>query len=182
MDRLKSMEIFIAVADAGSFAGAADRLSLARSTVTRAVKDLEAHLGAALVQRTSRRFALTTDGSQYLERTRYLVREITEAEARIGTDSNRVRGTVRVNTTPSIARHLLVPALPDFHDRFPDVKIRVSTSDRLVDVVGGGHDCVIRAGQPDDSASITARRLGTFRWVLCGAPSYIENFGEPHTL
>lgn len=182
VDRLKSMEIFIGVAEAGSFAGAANLLSIPRSTVTRAIKDLETHLGAALIQRTTRQFSLTEAGMLYLERVRQIVQEIQEAETDISRDTKSPEGVVHVNTTPSIASQLLVPALSSFHAQFPKVKIKISTTDRLVEAVGGGFDCVIRAGEPDDSTSISARKLGDFRWILCGSPQYLEKFGTPLTL
>lgn len=179
MDRLRSMEIFVRVAEAKSFAGAAAQLSIPRSTVTRAIKDLERHLGVALIQRTTRRFSLTEDGDVYFSRVSNLVEEIRAIEGGIPGASNTTRGTVRLNTTPSIARHLLVPLLPAFHRAHPDISINISTSDRIVDTIGAGLDCVIRAGEPEDSTSISARKLGSFEWVLCGSPAYLKEFGEP---
>ncbi len=117
----------------------------------------------------------------YLERVRQIVLEIQEAETDVSKDTTSPEGIVHVNTTPSIASHLLVHALSDFHDQFPKVKVRISTTDRLVDAVGGGFDCVIRTGEPEDSTSIVARKLGEFRWILCGSPQYLEKFGSPLT-
>lgn len=180
MDRLRSMEIFLAVAEAGSFAGAATRLSLPRSSVTRAIKKLEAHLGVELIRRSTRRFDLTEEGALYLGRARRIVAEMAELEGMIGNPS-AAQGTVRVNTTALIAERLLVPLLPRFHEDHPGISLHLSAGDELVDVIGSGFDCVIRTGSPSDSPGITARKLGELSWGIYAAPRYLEAFGEPGT-
>lgn len=179
MDRLHCIEIFIAVAEAESFATAADRMALPRSTVTRSVKALETHLGTELIRRSTRRFHLTEDGALYLERARPLLAEFAEVEGALSSASKRPRGTVRVNTTASIAEHLLVPLLPLFHADYSDIAVRLSVTDRVIDLIGSGVDCVIRAGGfPEDSPSVTARTLGHFRWGFYASPGYLKMFGE----
>jgi LysR family transcriptional regulator, regulator for bpeEF and oprC len=182
MDRLDAMRMFVRVVEVNSFNKAAEGMSLPPSTVTRAVKELEAHIGVRLLQRTTRRLSLTPDGAIYYGHCRRLLDELDEVEASFPGNSGQPRGKLRVDMTPSFARNFVIPSVSQFLDRYPDVQMAVTVSDRPVDLVQEGIDCVIRAGQPEDSTSLVARQIASFGWMVCAAPSYIEKYGTPRTL
>jgi len=178
MDTLATMRTFIGVAEAGSFVGAAERLGLAKSIVSKQVAALEERLHARLVNRTTRSFSLTEAGAAYLERARDLVAEIDALESSLGDHALHPRGVLRINAPVSFGISHLGAALADYTERFPDVRIDLALNDRIVDLVEEGFDVAIRIARRLES-SLVARRLATTRGVLCAAPAYLARHGTP---
>jgi LysR family transcriptional regulator, regulator for bpeEF and oprC len=181
LDRLRATEVFVRVAELGSFTQAADALQMPKPTVSVLVQELEAHLGVKLLQRTTRRLSLTTDGEAYLERARSLLREFSELEAQVRGDVVAPRGRLRVDVPAAMGRHLLMPALPDFLARYPDITVEVGSTDRPVDLIREGIDCVVRGGNVFDD-SLAGRKLGAIEVITCAAPSYLAAHGTPITI
>lgn len=182
MDRLQSMQIFARVVEMHSFSRAAESLFLPASRVTRAVKELEAFLGVRLLQRTTRHISLTPDGTLYYDQCRRLLADIEAVESNFPGSAGQPRGCLRVDMTLSLARLVVLPAIKDFQSRFPHVELTLTVGDRTVELVQEGIDCVIRAGTPEDSPSLVARRIGGFDWVTCASPDYLALHGTPKTL
>jgi len=176
------MHIFSRVVEAQSFAGAAKSLSVPRSTVSRAIQDLEASLGVTLLQRTTRMLSVTPNGSLYYDHCQLILGEIDNVEFTLGETTLQVRGTLRVDMTASFARTIVLPALRDFRERYPDIALVLTLGDRPIDLVAEGVDCVVRAGLPASSALLVARRVGSFAWVTCAAPAYLARHGTPGSL
>ncbi len=178
MDRLTAMTIFVKVADTGSFTAAAEALDLPKASVSQHVARLEAHLGVRLLQRSTRRVRLTDDGAAYHDRIRALLSDVYAIEAGLGGATRAPSGRVRIDAPAAFATHALVPALPDFRARYPDIALEIGSSDRPVDLVAEGVDCVIRGGEVFD-ASLVGRRLESVeRWTLA-SPDYLARRGTP---
>ncbi|WKB54975.1 LysR family transcriptional regulator [Eleftheria terrae] len=177
MDRLDAMKVFCRVAEHGSFSKAAAQLDLPRASVTGAVQQLERHLGVRLLHRTTRKVSLTEEGGLYLERCTRLLQELADTEHLIA-GRLRPQGVVRVDLPERLAHLDVIPALPAFFERYPELQLRLGTTDRLVDPVGEAIDCVVRIGPLRDS-SLVARRLGSLAQVNCAARSYLERHGRP---
>ena len=182
MDRIRMMQIFTRVVEAQSFAGAARGLSLPRSTVSRAIQDLEASLGVSLLQRTTRMLRVTPNGSVYYDHCQLVLGEIDNVAFALGDAPMQARGTLRVDMTASFARTVVLPAMADFQARHPELALVLTLGDRPVDLIAEGVDCVVRAGIPASSALLVARRVGSFDWVTCAAPAYVERYGTPASL
>jgi DNA-binding transcriptional LysR family regulator len=176
MDRLHGMLVFTRVVERRSFIRAAEDLGLPRSTTTDAVKRLEARLGVPLLQRTTRRVTPTPDGEAYYRRCITLLADVEDAEAAFV--GRKPQGMLRIEVHGMLARHFVLPRLPDFLAEYPDIQFHMSEGDRYVDVVQEGVDCVLRVGTLQDSELI-ARRLTTFTEMTCAAPAYLERFGVP---
>ncbi len=181
MDRFQAMQIFTRVVEADSFSLAADSLGLPRSTVSTTVQKLEQSLKVRLLNRTTRRLSLTPDGASYYERCKQLLADLEDIESSFRDVTRGPSGRLRIEMKASIGRLILVPALCDFHTRYPDIELAIGMSDRAVDMVREAVDCAIRIGELEDS-SLVARRIGTFESVTCAAPSYLERHGEPKTI
>jgi DNA-binding transcriptional LysR family regulator len=176
MDRFEAMRIFTRVAERRSFTLAAEDLGLPRSTVTDAVKQLEARLGVRLLERTTRHVSPTLDGEAYHRRCLALIADLEDAEAAF--DGAKPRGLLRVDVHGTLARHFVLPRLPAFLAEYPDIALYMSEGDRLVDLVREGIDCVVRVGDLQDS-DMVARRLTMLKEITCAAPAYFERFGMP---
>ncbi|WP_085123914.1 LysR family transcriptional regulator [Tistlia consotensis] len=176
MDRLDCMRLFVRVVERRSFTAAASDLGLSRSTATEAVKRLEAQLGARLLERTTRHVAATLDGQAYYHRCLSILAEVEDAESALR--NAEPRGLLRVDAHPLLTRTFLLPRLPAFLERYPLVSLQLGQSDRLVDLVREGVDCVIRAGEPRDSGMVL-RRLATIREATCASPDYLARHGVP---
>jgi DNA-binding transcriptional LysR family regulator len=176
MDRFEAMRVFARVAERRSFTLAAQDLGLPRSTVTDAVKQLEARLGVRLLERTTRHVSPTLDGEAYHRRCLALIADLEDAEAAFG--GAKPRGLLRVDVHGTLARHFVLPRLPAFLAEYPDIDLYMSEGDRLVDLVREGIDCVVRVGDLRDSDMI-ARRLTMLEEITCAAPAYVERFGMP---
>jgi DNA-binding transcriptional LysR family regulator len=178
MDRLDRMMTFMRVAELESFTRAGASLGLPKASVSTAVRDLETAVGARLLQRTTRRVQLTQDGLSFYERCKDLLADVEEVSTMFQRGDAAVTGRLRVDMSTGIARILIVPRLPGFLARHPGLEIELSCTDRRVDVVREGFDCVIRVGALADSGLI-ARRIGTFTLVNCASPAYLERHGQP---
>lgn len=180
MDRIDLLQVFMRVAETGSFTRAADRLGLPRATVSTAVQQLETRLGARLLHRTTRRVGLTPDGEVMLERARALVADMEDMEQQFLPAHGQVSGRLKVDVPSRIARRLIAPALPGFFERHPAVELELGSSDRAVDLVLEGVDCALRVG-PLASSSLVARPLGHFTLINCASPAYLARHGTPRT-
>ncbi|MEX3959163.1 LysR family transcriptional regulator [Trinickia sp. EG282A] len=181
MDRIQAMEVFTRVVDANSFTRAAETLSMPRATVTTTIQNLEALLGVRLMHRTTRRLSLTPDGAAYYEHCMKILSEIAEADASFQQGNRKPSGSLRVHMPGAIGRRLVIPALSIFHQRYPDITLDLGLSDRPVDPIEEGVDCMIRVGPLEDS-SLVARRIGTLKRVTCASPEYLKRYGEPRTI
>lgn len=181
MDRFQAMQVFTRVVEADSFSLAADSLGLPRSTVTTTVQKLEQNLKVRLLNRTTRRLSLTPDGAAYYERCKQLLADLEDIESSFRDVTRGPSGRLRVEMKASIGRLILIPALCEFHTRYPDIKLAIGMSDRAVDMVREAVDVAIRVGDLGDS-SLVARRIGTFESITCAAPSYLDAYGEPQTI
>ena len=180
MDRLAAMQGFVRVVEHGSFVRAAERLGWSTSSLSRLVGELEAHLGARLLQRTTRRLSLTDAGQAYFERCVQLLADLDEAEALAGASAVRPRGTLRLTCSYNMGIHRLAPAIARFVARYPEVRFDVSVADRVVDLIEEGYDLAVRVGGAG-SDQLVARPLGRVQLWLAAAPAYLEARGQPRT-
>ncbi|WCM89924.1 LysR family transcriptional regulator [Acidovorax sp. NCPPB 3576] len=178
MDRFDAMQAFARVVEAGSFTKAAETLHMSKTTVTQLVQQLEARLRVKLLNRTTRKVNVTADGAAYYERVVRLLADMDDAEGSLSSASALPRGRLRVDVPSPLARAILVPALPAFHARYPDIQIDMGVSDRIVDLIGENVDCVVRGGEPTDP-SLVARRVGDLQLGVYAAPGYLERAGTP---
>lgn len=181
MDRFQAMQVFTRVVEANSFTLAANTLGLPRSTVTTTIQALERQLRTKLLNRTTRRLSLTPDGAAYYERCVSILAEVEDAEASLHDATRSPQGRLRIDTLPSIGRLILIPALCDFHQRYPNIELAIGMHDRAVDLVQDAIDCVIRIGELR-GPNLVGKRIGTLDVVTCAAPSYIESHGVPATI
>jgi LysR family transcriptional regulator, regulator for bpeEF and oprC len=181
MDRLQAMQVFTRVVDTNSFTRAAETLDLPRASVTTIIQNLEAFLGTRLMNRTTRRLSLTPDGAAYYERCVRILADVEETEASFQSGNKKPHGKLRIDMPGSIGRLLVIPSLCEFHTRYPDIDLQLGLSDRPVDLLQEGVDCVVRVGALQDS-SLVARRIGLFEGVTCAAPDYLERAGMPVSL
>jgi LysR family transcriptional regulator for bpeEF and oprC len=178
MDQLLALRAFVRIAESGAFAKAADQLNLPRSTVSKLIADLEEHLGAKLIQRATRTVVVTPEGTDYYERAVRLVGELEDMDAAARRTRAQPKGRLRIDVGSSLANLILIPALPDFRNRCPDIEVYLGVSDRPVDLIGDGVDCVIRGGVLADT-SLIARRICELDYVTCAAASYVKAHGAP---
>lgn len=178
MDRFAAMQAFARVVEAGSFTKAAETLHMSKTSVTQLVQQLEAHLRVKLLNRTTRKVNLTADGAVYYERVLRLLDDLDDAETSLSNASTEPRGRLRVDVPSPLARMILMPALPAFHARYPEIQIDMGVSDRIVDLIGEKVDCVVRGGELTDQ-SLMARRVGDLQLGVYAAPSYLQRLGTP---
>lgn len=176
MDRFDAMRVFTRIVDRRSFTRAAADLGLPRSSLTDAVQKLEKRLGVRLLQRTTRHVSPTLDGEAYYQRCLAILADLEDAEGAFA--GARPKGLLRVDMHGTLARHFVLPGLPDFLAAYPDIDFDMSEGDRLVDLVREGFDCVLRAGTPRDSDMI-ARRVALLDQVTLAAPAYLAMRGLP---
>ncbi|MEJ8846703.1 LysR family transcriptional regulator [Variovorax rhizosphaerae] len=175
------LQTFVKVAELGSFTRAAEQLGLPKSRVSASVQQLEAQLGTRLLHRTTRTVRMTPDGEQFLERAQALLADAEELRTLFQQAPSSLRGRVRVDLPTGLARGVVIPRLPEFLAAHPQLEIELSTTDRRVDLVHEGFDCVLRIGQLQDSG-LVARRLGQLVQGNYASPAYLAQFGTPHTL
>lgn len=178
MDRFDAMQAFARVVEAGSFTKAAETLHMSKTSVTQLVQQLEARLRVKLLNRTTRKVNITADGAAYYERVVRLLGDMDDAETSLSDASASPRGRLRVDVPSPLARLILVPALPAFHARYPDIQFDMGVSDRMVDLIGENVDCVVRGGELADQ-SLMARHVGDLQLGVYAAPSYLERAGLP---
>lgn len=178
MDRFLAMQAFIRVVDSGSFTAAAEALGMPKATLTRGVQELEAHLRTQLLNRTTRRVGVTPDGALYYERASRLLAELDEVEGSLSQQGRAPHGKLRVDMPGAIARLFIIPALPEFYARYPDIELELGAGDRPVDLVAERVDCVLRGGEILDP-TLVARRVGEFELIVCASPGYLARHGQP---
>jgi DNA-binding transcriptional LysR family regulator len=173
-----SMAAYVRVAELASFTQAAQSLGLPKASVSTAVQRLEAELGTRLLQRTTRRVQMTQDGQVFYERCKDLLADVDELQGLFRPQAEQLRGRLRVDMSMGAARSLVVPRLPAFLAAHPGLELELSCTDRRVDVVREGFDCVLRVGTLADS-SLVARPLGQYRQINCASPAYLARYGTP---
>ncbi|MFM1701999.1 LysR family transcriptional regulator [Aeromonas salmonicida] len=180
MDQLDAMRMFMRVAELESFTRSAEQLSMPKATLSAAIRRLEEQLGTRLLHRTTRRVQLTTDGQLCYARCQALLADIEEFNG-LFRPHGQLSGQLRVDMPSRMARHLVIPALPAFLAAHPDLQLMLSSTDRRVDLVREGFDCVIRAGELE-SSSLVARPLGHYRQINCASATYLARHGTPQAL
>jgi len=178
MDKLRSMEVFVAAVDSGSFTAAAERFGISAVMVGKHVRELEQRLGAALLTRTTRRQSLTEIGRQYAEQCRAILAQIDAAERGAETLRGAPRGVLKVSCAVSFGMDWLAPMIADYLEQYPEVSIDLNLNDRMIDMVEEGFDVAVRIGTLEDS-SLVARPLGPYGVVICGSPDYLARRGVP---
>lgn len=180
MDHLQAMRVFARVAQLGSFTKAAEQMQLPRPSVSNAIQYLEEHLRVRLLQRTTRRVSLTHEGTAYYARCVQVLADIDDAESLFSDATAGPRGAVRVDLPERLALHTVIPALPGFFAKYPDIRVVLSASDRIIDLIEDGVDCAVRVGVLSDT-TLVARRIGMFEQINCASPAYVERYGMPGT-
>ncbi len=178
VNKLQAMEVFVRVVDTGGFTRASESLGMPKATVTTSIRDLERLLDVRLLNRTTRRVAVTTDGAAYYERCVAILDQVRDAEESLSTDHASVSGRLRVDVATVFARENLIPVMHEFQARYPAIRLELGCSDRPVDLVQQGVDCAIRGGTVADQ-NLIARRLGAMHFITCAAPSYFVAHGRP---
>jgi LysR family transcriptional regulator for bpeEF and oprC len=181
MDVLGAMKVFVRVVESGSFTRAADALQLPPPSVSRTVQLLEEHLGTRLLNRTTRKISITEDGQLYYERSVKVLGDVEDMEGSLSSAKINPRGKIKVSLPALMANNILIPALPEFLGAYPDIEVEMVLTDRQIDIVEEGVDCVIRVGELADSGLI-AKRIGGFDSVIVAAPSYLQKHGVPTRL
>lgn len=178
MDRFDAMQAFVRVVETGSFTKAAETLGISKTAVTQLIQQLEARLRVQLLHRTTRKVNATADGMAYYESAIRLLADLDDAENGLSAATASPKGKLRVDVPSPLARIILIPALPAFHARYPDIQLDMGVSDRIVDVIGENVDCVVRGGELT-SLSLKARHIGDLRLGVYAAPGYLERNGTP---
>lgn len=174
------MQVFARVVETGSFTRAAESFDLPKGTVTKLVQQLEERLKVRLLHRTTRRVTVTADGAAYYERAARLLNDLDELESSLSNAQATPSGRLRVDVGTSTARQVLIPALPEFFRRYPDIQLDLGVTDRPVDLIGDNVDVVLRGGELTDQ-SLVARRIANLQLVTVASPGYLEKHGTPRT-
>ena len=178
MDRFNAMRVFTRIVELGGFAKAADSLQLPRASVTILIKQLEAHLGVQLLQRTTRHVSPTLDGAAYYQRCVQLLTDLEETEAVFSTRRQNPRGTLSIDMPSGIGSLIVIPALPTFTALYPQIELEIGLNDRPVDLIREGVDCVLRGGPALDE-SLVARPLAMMEQLTLASPAYLARMGTP---
>jgi LysR family transcriptional regulator for bpeEF and oprC len=180
MDQLQGMRVFTRVAELGSFARAAHTLDLSRAMASSYVAQLEKHLGTRLLHRTTRKVSVSPQGAVYLEHCQRILAEIESADDQLRLARDRPQGKLRVDVPVAFGKYLLLPAIPLFTQRYPDISLEVRFNDRFVDIAAEHVDVAVRVGRMN-SPEIIARRIATSRLLTCASPKYLAQHGMPRT-
>lgn len=180
VDKLSGISAFVKTAELGSFVSAGRVLEISASAVGKAVARLEQQLGVRLFQRSTRRIQLTAEGRVFLDRCRQILDDLDDAQATLMQTTESPRGWLRVSA-PIISYHFLLPLIPDFRARYPNVQLDIDFNDRIVDLIDEGIDVAIRSGSLPDSR-LVSRPLQAFRLWLCASPDYLARHGTPRTV
>lgn len=178
MDKFTALAVFAKVVEQGSFARAAERLDLSTSAISRHVADLETHLNARLLNRTTRKLSLTESGQAFFERCIQLLSDLEEAESLATSSTAEPRGTIKLTCSINFGIRYLAPAIGAFQQRYPAAHFDVSLSDRFVDLVDEGFDLAVRIGEAGNS-NLIAKKIGEMRLVCCASPAYLKRYGKP---
>ncbi|MDR5758981.1 LysR family transcriptional regulator [Caballeronia sp. LZ035] len=179
MNKLQAMEVFVQVVDAGGFTRAAENMQLPKATVSTLVQSLEESLSVKLLHRTTRRISVTVEGAVYYERAMRVLAEVREADECVALSRSSPSGRLRVDAPTGLASEVIIPALSDFLERYPDIQLELGCSDRNVELIEEGVDCAIRGGRQLADSSLIARRVGTMRYATCASRAYLERYGQP---
>ena len=177
-NQMQAMRVFVRVVEAGTFTSAANSLRMPKPTVTKLVQGLEAHLRIKLLNRTTRRVSVTPDGSAYYERVVRLLGDLEDIESSVTHAKQRPRGRLRIDAGAAISNFIILPALPTFLAKYPEIHLELGVSDRPADLIGDNVDCVIRGG-PLLEPSLVARHIGDLRWLTCATHGYFERHPKP---
>lgn len=175
------MQVFIQVMESGNFTRAAEAMNLPRSTISTVIQALEDRLRVQLLRRTTRRITPTHDGIQFLEVAREIVETVEASEQMFRSDPRQVRGRLRVDMPSRIGRRIVIPAVPGFLAAHPEIDLELSMTDRIVDMISEGVDCLIRVGELTDS-ELVCRKLGDVEIINCASPGYLAACGMPRGL
>lgn len=176
------MQTFVRIVEANSFTKAAESLNLPRASLTATMQNLERHLGAQLLQRTTRRLSLTPEGERYYDHCAAILAAIDSAEEEfVGNGARSMRGRLRIDMPGSLGRAIVMPRIGEFRRQWPELDLTISLGDRLVDLAAEGIDCVLRVGELQDS-SLVARRIGLMRFVIAATPGYLAMRGTPASI
>lgn len=178
MDQLTAMRVFTRVVETGNFSKAALSLKMPKTTVTNLVQGLEGHLGTKLLNRTTRQVVVTNDGALYYERASRLLAELDELDGSLSSSQAQPSGKVRVALSGAFADQLVMPALCDFHTRYPKIQLEFDIGDRIVDYIAENVDCALRGGTPNDQ-SLVARKVAELELRTYAAPLYLQRKGVP---
>ena len=177
MDKFQAFKVFVTVAENLSFSKSAEVLRMPNASVSTAIQELESNLGVQLLERTTRRVALTQEGASFLERCKQLLDDVEQSESMFRIDAPQIKGKVRVEMSVGVAQ-IVIPHLPSFFEQYPEIEIEISSRDYFVDLVREGIDFAIRGGGPSTNDYIE-KELGAIVCVTCVSPAYIEKFGKP---
>jgi len=178
MDQIQAMRVFGRVVETGSFTKAAESLDMPKGSATKLLQQLETRLRVKLLNRTTRRVTVTPDGAAYYERASRLLNDLDEMEAAMTLAQGKPGGRLRVDVGSSIASQIIIPALPDFYRRYPDIQLDLGVGDRPVDLISDNVDCVIRGGELTEQ-SLVARRIANMDLVSVATPDYLQANGAP---
>src|SRR3984893_17773075 len=178
MDQLLAIRTFARVVEAGSFTKAADSIQMPKATVTKLVQALEKHVGAQLPERTTMRNDIVGAAVADYEKTVRVVKDLADIDGEFGARHRAPKGHLRIDVGGSLAWHVLLPALPDFLARYPEIRVDLGVSDRHADLIADNVDFVIRGGPLGDS-SLVPRKLGAAPWGTCETPAYLARYGTP---
>jgi DNA-binding transcriptional LysR family regulator len=181
MDILRAMQVYVAVVEAGSLIGAAERLDTSNAAISRHISALEAHLGARLLNRTTRRLSMTDAGQDFHERAQQILADVLEAEAITGAKALNPGGLLRISAPLSFGISKLGQWLPGFLARYPDLRLDIDLSDRLVDLATDGIDVAVRIARAPASTNVVSRRIIPIGMNICASPAYLERMGHPET-
>ena len=176
MDRFDAMQAFARVVETGSFTKAAETLHMSRTTVTQLIQQLEARLRVKLLNRTTRKVNVTADGAAYYERVLRLLADMDDAETSLSNAIAAPRGRLRVDVPSPFASTILIPALPQFYERYPDIHLHLGVSDRIIDLIDENVDCVVRGGEITNQ-SLVARPIGDLPLAIYASPAYLARMG-----
>ncbi len=177
MDKLQAMEVFVQVVDSGGFTKAAESLQMPKATVSTLIRNLESALSVKLLNRTTRQVSVTADGAAYYERCLRILADVKDTEESLSLTKASPSGRLRIDIPTGLVQ-IIIPALSDFFQKYPDIRLDVGCGDRPVELIEEGVDCAVRGGELADSTLI-GRRVGIIGFVTCAAPSYLERYGRP---
>ena len=178
MDKFSAMQAFVRVVEAGTFTKAADSMGIPKPTITRLIQTLEKELDTKLLNRTTRKVMVTADGAAYYERAGRVLSDVEELESSMSRAKASPRGRLRVDVPASLGLEVIIPALPSFYARYPDIQLELGVSDRPIDLLAENVDCVVRGGQLQDQ-SLVARRIAEIYIMGCASPAYLSQHGTP---
>lgn len=181
MDRIRQIEVFVQVVVSGNFTKAAEALSMPRSTISTVIQSLEDRLGVLLFKRTTRHIMLTYEGKKYLTHAQLVLNEFNTTETLFQSEKQPVQGILSIDMPSRIARKIIIPALPNFMQQYPLLKIECHMSDKMTDLMSADVDCVIRVGTSPDQELIR-KKIGDIEIINCASPEYLKIHGVPHVI